>query len=150
MNAPFDTGMEVEINYPNSTHIRYWKPEDCRKREIVIHSVRDLKAEPLTVEEFMRRPFLLRSRWLVRAFEPKVKQWRQFYMGSSREFAESGVLRIGLFEPGSKTPTWMHGKAFRPTVEDRRELIKTLKDWGKLNFGDAWIGIFPDDASPAI
>jgi hypothetical protein len=60
------------------------------------------------------------------------------------------VLRIGLFEPGSKTPTWMHGKAFWPTVEDRRDLIKTLKDWSKLDFGDAWIGIFPDDAAPAI
>lgn len=145
MNAPFDPGMAVEISYPHSTHVRFWRPEDCRKREIVIHTVRDLVTDPLTVAEFMRRPFLLRSRWLVRAFEPKIRQWRQFYMGSSREFASSGALRVGLFEPEATTPTWLYGPSFEPTSEGRRDLIRRLRDWSHIDFGNARLGIFADD-----
>lgn len=145
MNVPFDPGMEVEISYPNSTHVRFWRPEDCRKREIVIHTVRDLVTDPLTVAEFMRRPFLLRSRWLVRAFEPKIRQWRQFYMGSSREFASSGSLRVGLFEPEATAPTWLYGQSFEPTSEGRRHLIQRLRDWSQIDFGNARLGIFADD-----
>lgn len=145
MNAPFDPGMEVEISYPNSTHVRFWRPEDCRKRQIVIHTLRDLVTDPLTVAEFMRRPFLLRSRWLVRAFEPKIRQWRQFYMGSSREFASSGALRVGLFEPGVTAPTWLYGQSFEPTSEGRRNLIRRLQDWSHIDFGNSRLGIFADD-----
>jgi len=145
MNAPFDPGMEVEISYPNSTHVRFWRPEDFRKRQIVIHTLRDLVTDPLTVAEFMRRPFLLRSRWLVRAFEPKIRQWRQFYMGSSREFASSGTLRVGLFEPGTTAPTWLYGQSFEPTSEGRRNLIRRLQDWSHIDFGNGRLGIFADD-----
>jgi hypothetical protein len=145
MIASFDRGMEVEINYPVSTHVRFWKPDECRRREVVIDSVRDLVADPLSVDEFLRRPFLLRSRWLVKAYEPRLRQWRQFYWGSTREFAAPGILRVGLYEPGATKPSWLYGRAFHPTPEDRRELMKSLKEWDKLNFGDMSLKVFADD-----
>src|SRR5690606_17645707 len=108
MSVCFDRGTEVAINYPLSTHVRFWRPDQYRRREVVIDSVRDLVADPLTVEEFMRRPFLLRSRWLVKAYEPRLRQWRQFYWGSTREFAAPGILRVGLYEPQANEATWVH------------------------------------------
>jgi hypothetical protein len=141
----FDRGMEVEISYPESTHVRFWRPDQYRTREVVIQSARDLVTEPLSVAEFMRRPYLLRSRWLVKAYEPKIRQWRQFYWGSTREFAAPGLLRVGLYEPGAEAPTWLHGRPFRPTPEDRNLLIKALAEWGKIDFGQAKLHIFADD-----
>ncbi len=145
MIACFDRGMEVEISYPVSTHVRFWKPDECRKREVVIDSVRDLVADPLSVDEFLRRPFLLRSRWLVKAYEPRLRQWRQFYWGSTREFAAPGILRVGLYAQGATQASWLYGRAFHPTPEDRRELMKLLQEWGKINFGDLSLKVFADD-----
>lgn len=145
MNACFDRGTEVQISYPVSTHVRFWNPNECRKREVVIDSVRDLVADPLSVDEFLRRPFLLRSRWLVKAYEPRLRQWRQFYWGSTREFAAPGILRVGLYAPGATHASWLFGRAFHPTPEDRRELMNLLKEWDKLNFGDLTLKVFADD-----
>lgn len=145
MFTSFDPGTEVEISYPESTHVHHWRPDRVQRREIVIHGVRDLVTDPLTVAEFMRRPFLLRSRWLVRAFEPRRNHWRQFYLGSTREFALPGLLRVGLFEPGADRPTWLHDRQFGATVADRRALVELLKQWGRIDFGQARLGIFADD-----
>ncbi len=145
MFESFDRGMEVEICYPESTHVRFWRPDRWRRREIVIHSVRDLVAEPLSVAEFMRRAYVLRSRWLVRAYEPAIRQWRQFYWGSTREFAAPGLLRVGLYEPGATRASWLYGRSFEPTIEDRKQLVKSLAQWQKLDFGQASLRIFADD-----
>ena len=145
MSVCFERGTEVAIHYPLSTHVRFWRPDQYRRREVVIDSVRDLVADPLTVEEFMRRPFLLRSRWLVRAYEPRLRQWRQFYWGSTREFAAPGILRVGLYEPEASEATWVHGRAFHPPPKDRRELMQLLKRWSKLDVGELSLKIFADD-----
>jgi len=145
MFEQFDPGTEVEICYPESTHVRFWRPDKMRRRKIVIQSVRDLVTDPLSVQEFMRRPFLLRSRWLVKAYEPAINQWRQFYWGSTREFATQGLLRVGLYEPDAVKPSWLYGRPFQPTPKDRRELMKALQQWTKLDFGTATLRVFADD-----
>jgi hypothetical protein len=145
MFAEFDRGMEVEINYPVSTHVRFFRPDQMRRREVVIHAARDLVTDPLTIAEFMRRPFLLRSRYLVKAYEPEIRQWRQFYWGSTREYAAPGILRVGLYEPSAEKASWVYDRAFLPTPEDRRELIKSLRQWEKIDFGSASVRIFADD-----
>jgi hypothetical protein len=145
MFEQFDPGTEVEICYPESTHVRFWRPDKVRRREIVIQSVRDLVTDPLSVQEFMRRPFLLRSRWLVKAYEPAINQRRQFYWGSTGEFATQGLLRVGLYEPGAGKPSWLHGRPFQPSPEDRRELMKSLTRWAKHDFGAASLRVFADD-----
>jgi hypothetical protein len=145
MFADFDRGMEVAINYPVSTHVRFFRPDQMRRREVVIHAARDLVTDPLTIAEFMRRPFLLRSRYLVKAYEPEIRQWRQFYWGSTREYAAPGILRVGLYEPGAEKASWVYDRAFLPTPEDRRELIKSLRQWEKIDFGSASVRVFADD-----
>jgi hypothetical protein len=93
----------------------------------------------------LRRPFLLRSRWLVKAYEPAINQWRQFYWGSTREFVTQGLLRAGLYEPGADKPSSLYGRPFQPTPGDRRELMKSLARWTKHDFGSSTLRVFADD-----
>jgi hypothetical protein len=133
--ATFDfqdsAGKEVEISYPISTHLRFFDPDQSERRSIRILSVRDLLTDPLTLAEFNRRPWLMRSRWLATAFEPSRGQYRQFYVGSSREYRSPGVLRVAIYEHGSTRPDKFLGRAFQPTIEDRRVLIAAIREWSK-------------------
>ncbi len=59
----FDPGRKLDLIYPESTIIGV-RP-DYRIRQVLIDRVRDLVCDPLTPAEYLRRPYLLRSRWLV-------------------------------------------------------------------------------------
>jgi len=96
----------------------------------------------------MRCPFLLRSSWLVKAFEPAIGQWRQFYWGSTREFNQPGLSRVGLYEPGADNPSWLYGRPFQSTPEGRRELIKSLMKWTQHDFGSSTLRVLSDDRDP--
>lgn len=140
-----EPGEEVALTYPISTHCRFWRPWEVCERELVIHRVRDLVSEPLSVEEYLRRPYLLRSRWLVRAYEPRHRRWRQFYLGSSVEFRAPSVLRVGLYEPEAKKPSQVLGRGFEATCEDRNLLTRALKLWNRHDFGEAKLRVFATD-----
>jgi len=141
----FSRGDEVEISYPVSTHVRLWRPDETRRRQLIIHDIRDLLTEPLSVQDFLPRPYILRSRWLAKAFEPERRRWRQFYLGSSREYAAPGILRVGLYERGATKPIKVYGREFQPTPEDRRALVKAIRQWARHDFGDAELRIFAND-----
>jgi len=140
-----ECGEEITISYPISTHVERLHSSDLQRRNIVVCSVRDLVSDPLSVAEFLRRPYLLRSRWLVKAYEPRQRQYRQFYLGSSVEFRAPSVLRIGLYEPGTSRPVELFGRGFEATPKDRRLMIRALESWQKFDFGDASLRVFADD-----
>lgn len=141
----FDYGDEVELTYPISTHVRFWRPEESRRRVIIVRSVRDLVESPLTVAEFLRRPYLLRSRYLIRAFEPRGRRWRQFYAGSSNEFWSPSVLQVGLYGPEDVRPRQIIGRPFEPTPDDRRQLVRALCQWSRFDLGDQQLRILATD-----
>jgi hypothetical protein len=145
--ATFDfcQGKEIEFSYPVSTHVRFFRPDQYRDRQIVVHDVRDLVTDPLTLEEFSRRPWLMRSRYLVRAYEPDRGKWRQFYVGSSRQWQSPGMLRVGLYEHGATRPDRIFGRAFAPTIEDRRVMIAAIREWSKHHFVCGSLRVFVDD-----
>lgn len=146
MSLPcFDRGANIVIHYPLSTHVRFWRPDQYQRRELVIDSVRDLYADPLTVDEFRRRPFILRSRWLVKAYEPRLRQWRQFYWGSTREFAAPGILRVGLYLDEQPEPSWVMRVCFRPAAGDRKQLLAVLAQWERRDLGELRLRVFADD-----
>jgi hypothetical protein len=138
-------GKEIAITYPRCTHVRLWRPGDDQRREIIIRSVRDLVTDPLSLAEFMRRPWLIRSRHLIKAYEPATSQWRQFYLGSTREYRSPGTLRVGLYEPGATRPAKVYGRPFDSTPDDRRVLIEAIKSWSQHDFGEARLRVFADD-----
>ncbi len=135
---------QIKIHYPVRTHVRYQQPP-LREREIVVHELRDLLEKPLTVEEYTRRPFVRRSRWLAKAFDCNRKVWRSFYLGCTPEFASPAVLRVGVFDIATGRLLRLLPGEFGPSVIDRRRLCRLLPRLATKIGEDEQLGIFAPD-----
>lgn len=140
-----DPGTHLSFRYPVSTHVRYLDSVPCLTRDITVKTVRDLVAEPLTTTEFLRRPYVLRSRWLVRAVDHETQEFRQFYLGSSPDFAAPATLRIALYDPGSTRPRKYLAREFAPTVKERKLMLRLIRHYIEYDWGDLQIRITADD-----
>lgn len=121
----FERGERIEFSYPvnntvEATQIAF------RRRHIEVVKTRDLVSSPLTPVEFLRRPFVRRSRWLLTGVEVETGQWRNFYVGASREFRAPGTLRIGLYQPEERRPRKILTRGFGDSTAERRKLIRLL------------------------
>jgi hypothetical protein len=61
----FSPGTEIALVYPTQTHVLQIDNSPRKTQEIYVHRVRDLIEQPLTPNEYLRRPYVARSRWLV-------------------------------------------------------------------------------------
>lgn len=139
----FQVGTILEIDYPVSNRIG--AKTEFTRRSIRIDRVRDLLEDPLSVEEYLRRPFVRRSRWLVAGLDRRLGFRRCFYLGSSRQLWTESGLRVGLYEPGMSRPFWIIGPLFRPTMEDQQALCKSLQVWKECDMGELQMRIYCDD-----
>jgi hypothetical protein len=135
-------GTKIELYYPTRTDV-YADSTEWRRRELIIYRIRDLVQQPLTVEEYMHRPFVRRSRYLVIGKE--YGRWKQFYLGSSREHFTAGQLRLGLYGPDDRIPKHLVSRSFDNTPEDRKQLYNAVVEWAKLDFGQLALRVFCDD-----
>jgi len=141
-----ELGQTITIHYPTTTHVRYFDAVPRRPRTIQIVSIRDLVHEPLTIAEFLRRPYVRRSRLLVRAIDLDTGRYRQFYTGNSAEMIATSQLKIGLYDPGQSRPAEVLFRAIDPTVRDRKLLIRAIDRWASDNRCDiSRLRIFADD-----
>lgn len=125
----FDRGSQIELPYPTYTSLFHLESAAIQTRRVIVHRTRDLLEEPLTWQEFIRRPYTARSRWLLRAWDIDLREWRQFYLGTSPRFRAPGSIQLALYDPGAKRPhTWI-GRLFEPTVRDRKRLIRLVHRW---------------------
>lgn len=138
-----EPGSRIELSYPDSTLV-----DSLAKlvlRRIHVYRVRDLLSEPLTPEEFLRRPYIRRSRWLVSGYDLDRKRYRQFYLGNSAEHRAPGLLKVGLYEPGAVRPTWPFPRPFGPTRADRKLLIDSLSLCAGKDLADLKLRVYSDD-----
>ncbi len=135
----------LELTYPANTHVREFENARRQLRKLTIRRIRDLTRDPLTINEFLRRPYTMRSRWLIRAFDHDLKSWRQFYLGSSTEFAAPGQLRIAFYRPDGTSMEKLLGREFNPTVRDRKLMMRLLRRWANKDHGDLQLRISCDD-----
>jgi hypothetical protein len=126
----FEIGECIEFSYPTSTDVKSIESATRRLRRVQVKKIRDLVRDPLTTEEFIQRPFVSRSRWLIRGLDLDLQVWRQFYLGSTLEFAAPGSLRLAWYETGGTKPLEFVGGDFEPSVIERRRLMRVLQ---KLN-----------------
>lgn len=138
-----DPGDRLTITYPDSTLVNAMS--NLQRRQIQVHRVRDLVAEPLTPVEYFRRPMLRRSRWLVHAWDEQLEAWRKFYLGSTREYSGSGHLRIALYEPDSTKPFRIISRGFQERPRERILLARTLRSLQRMDLDDLQIRIIADD-----
>lgn len=135
---------ELVIHYPISTAVNRIGKAPKKPRRIIIRSLRDLVEQPLTIQEFRRRPLCNRSRWLASCYEIG-KGYRQFYLGSSAEFEAPGHLRIALYDPTEMRPFDLVGREYAPDVEDRKRMLRALSAWQDRDFGGLELRIIAAD-----
>lgn len=138
-------GKVVTLSYPNSTLVGALA--EFRKRHMEVISVRDLLSHPLLPEEYLRRPYTRRSRWLVKVFDLDKQQVRQIYLGSSLEHRAPGCLKLGLYEPGADRPGWSHPRAFLPCKSERRLLARLVIYADQMECEDLLLRVYCDDLS---
>lgn len=138
-----EPGQTIELTYPDCTLIDALPR--FQERRLQVHSIRDLVREPLTISEYLRRPMLARSRWLLQAWDLDRRAWRKFYLGSSREHERPGLLRVGLYRPGDTRPVDLIGRPFGPTHLERRVLARILAEWSQADLGKLQLRVLADD-----
>lgn len=102
-----------------------WEPRRLKEIERI-----DLVETPLPISDYLRRPLIRRGRWLIRAYDIDLKKYRQFYECAFKHNFREPPLRIGQFFEGRIVPL---GRAYKPTVKERRRLAMTLHRLKKLN-----------------
>jgi hypothetical protein len=122
----FNPGQQIELVYPTITHILHVEKAPRKLRQLYVHRVRDLVAEPLTPNEYLHRPYVARSRWLILASELAAQPPKQFYAGTADNYRAPGILRLALYEPESTRPRQLLGRQINPTPHDRRLLLRWI------------------------
>lgn len=123
------------LAYPESTLLQtQWQ---FRRRRLEVVDVRDLLTEPLTPDEFLRRPLIHRGRWLVRARDLEQQTVKQFYLASTREFYRPTGLRLALYWPDQRDqpPAEWLSRRFAGTRRDRIVLARALASLRQTDFG---------------
>lgn len=140
-------GSRLTIHYPKTRHILHAERSPLVARDVTVREVIDLVAKPLTPEEFLRRPYLRRGRWLIRATEKFGcrERWRQFYLANTAEFRRHGGLRLALYEPDSCRPAKIISSEFSSSVVERKSLIRLVEKLRMHDFGDLKLRIVADD-----
>lgn len=141
-----EPGTLIEFHYPVTTHVRWLGEAPQTIRYVLVKRVRDLVVEPLTLREYLQRPFVIRSRWLITGVDQCCQRYRQFYLGCSPEFSSPSQLRIALYSAESARPQRILHRPFEPTLRDRKELMRlaeSLRD--NDTQADLQLRIFADD-----
>jgi hypothetical protein len=126
---------QLLIDYPTSTLLETnWT---FRRRRLQVVSVRDLLIDPLTTEEYLRRPLIHRGRYLVKANDLETQQVKQFYLASSQQFYRPAGLRLALYWPdqSGQPPAEILSKRIAGTRRDRIALAKALQQLRREDFG---------------
>lgn len=139
----FKFNERIEIHYPNTTLVN--KQPTFRLRRIAVRGIRDLVANPLTIEDYLRRPLIRRGRWLILGRCEDTRQLRQFYLATTKEEWRELPLRIGLYEPFGSKPVQLLSRPFGATVRERILLSRALQMWSRQNFDGLQLRVFADD-----
>jgi hypothetical protein len=137
----FQNGQRLVLSYPTTSLVTVRDP-GWKRRSVMVRSVRDLVSDPLTPWEFLRRPMIHRSRYLLRVIDLRQNQYRQMYLASAREWRRESPLRVGLFDGGRLVfPTSVE---WGWSQNDRRGLAKVLRQWMGEDFGGMRLGVYAD------
>jgi hypothetical protein len=141
----FDQGpnRKLTLHYPRTSHVGFLHHPDFAQRTFEILQIRDLVRQPLTPEDYLRRPFVRRSRYLAIAREQG--KYRQFYLGCSLEYQAPSQLRLALYAPDSQRPCELLARPFESDPRDRKVLLRLLARLQQKSFGQLQLRIFADD-----
>lgn len=132
----------IQTHYPRTTHLAAGSIR-WERRIFRVLGIRDLVKDPLTIDEFIRRPMTRRSRYLINVFDLQKNRYRSIYQRSMLEWYRETPLRVGIYEGPKLIDITTHN--WGPTLADRRGLARFLGKFEGVNMGELRIGIFSDD-----
>ena len=130
----------LKLYYPRQNLVG--KSPDWQLRLFAQWSVRDLVTHPLTPEEYLARPLIRRSRFLLHGRDSHG-QWRKFYQGSSRDDWNESDLRLALYRGQQRVR--LLARPFESTIRDRILLARVVGRWSNYDFDDLDLRITCDD-----
>lgn len=135
----------VEINYPICTHID--APQlQFRPRSIRPYRIRDLVKNPLTIREYLARPYTRRGRYLALSKDLTTGTLKQFYLSSTEEHWRDTPLRLCLFNDTTGKIDCLMPHLYGSTKRDRLVLSKVVIEFLDTEFEPGFrLGIFADD-----
>ena len=139
----FQRNQELQLHYPTSTLIG--ADLEFKPRTLIVKYVRDLRTNPLTIEDFFRRPLIHRGRWLLGVLDLDSREFRSIYPTTSREHFDDAPLRIGLYESFGNEPIDILSRHFQATARERMLLAKTLFKWSELDLDGLKLGVFAEN-----
>lgn len=104
----------------------FFENAECPLFCAVVRQVRDLVRQPLTPQEFLRRPNVYRGRHLIRGWCSDGK-WRQFYLSSTREEFRVVPHKIALFSEDQTRLLRIVPLEFGASMLDRIRLATQLR-----------------------
>lgn len=139
----FRVGDSINLDLPIFPDVRI-RSQEYESHRIKVESIRDIFSRPLSVNQLLARPFLMRSRWQICGkFEDG--RIRRFYLGTSRQQQTSGLLHVGIYERGESQPCKIIGRPFDSSKKDRELLVKALNAWKVYKLRFAKLRVFAID-----
>lgn len=143
-NPKFELGKITRFEYPSVNRIE--EPYELVTRRVLAVRMRDLLVDPLSIDEYCRRPLDRISRWMLLGVDPDTGKRCRFYLGSIPGQESPGMLRVGLFHPDAVGPWRVLLGAFGSTQSDRRELARLLRKWeAEKDLRGYQLGVFCND-----
>lgn len=132
-----EIGEVIEFLYPAQN--KFGVPLEYRRRIVEIREIHDFRefANPLTLEDFLRRPLIRRGKLLLIGQDLELGQQRRFYLEAMRRPDEMPpampLLRLGLTDPEepADSPEFF-GPAFYPDTFNRRVMLHAVREWLRI------------------
>jgi hypothetical protein len=108
-------------------------PLEYIERHVQIVEVRSIAHHPLSLEAFLKRPFLRRGCTLLTAIEEGKR--RLFYLECCKGGEEPGLQFVLV---NDEEPTEYHepiGRVFEPTADDRQRMLDVFDSLGTMPLG---------------
>lgn len=139
----FEPEQTIEFHYPDNTFVG--RKRGWRLRKVSVRKVRDLLSEPITVNDWYRRPHQLRGRYLITAIDHDNGKLRQFYPNNCKEWWHPALLKLGLYTPFSRKPEVVFKESYGWTVHQRSLMNRAIEDILQTDLGCFELKIYCDD-----
>lgn len=135
----FTSNAEIRCHYPAQNLVSSREPV-FHWRHFRVAKVRDLYTHPLSVQEFLRRPFQRRCRYLLEVWDIANRRRRHVYPSSMMEYWHDCPLKIGIYPVIGEPPAAILTRQFGASPEERILMCQVLRD----HIDNDSVGIFSD------
>lgn len=134
----------IEDQYPIRSSVEYYyRSIEWKLCAFNVLGFRDLVRNPLTVEEFLCRPMLRRSRYALRVEEIAGGPQKMIYQRLLHSEFRECPLRVGVYLGSELVELISTNRG--PSIADRLGPVRYLNQFDDYDFGEHFLGVLSDD-----